>query len=58
VSAFGPALDVLAQQVVATVASEGEISRDALLALVRRAYPYRALSEHDFDAVLRMLSLV
>jgi ATP-dependent Lhr-like helicase len=33
-------LDILAQQIVATVASE-EWTEDALFALVRKAYPYR-----------------
>jgi len=60
-------LDILAQQMVATVASaassrnkneaeEGGISEDALFRLMRRAYPYRALSRGEFDQVLEMLS--
>lgn len=48
-------LDILAQQMVATVAAE-EIGEDELFALVRRAYPYRGLERSDFDAVLEMLS--
>ncbi|MFA6231137.1 MAG: DEAD/DEAH box helicase [Rhodanobacter sp.] len=48
-------LDVLAQQIVAEVASQ-EWSEDALYELVRRAYPYRDLSRADFDAVVRMLA--
>lgn len=48
-------LDVLAQQIVAIVAG-GETTEDALFALVRRAWPYRNLSRHDFDAVVRMLA--
>src|SRR5262245_8033436 len=48
-------LDVLAQQVVAAVACD-EYDEDALFALCRRAYPYRALARSDFDAILDMLS--
>ena len=49
-------LDILAQQVVAATAAEGEWSEDDLFALVRRAYPYRNLTRHDFDAVVDMLA--
>jgi ATP-dependent Lhr-like helicase len=48
-------LDVLAQQIVAEVAAQ-EWAEDALFALVRRAWPYRALPRADFDAVVRMLA--
>jgi ATP-dependent Lhr-like helicase len=48
-------LDVLAQQIVASCAAE-EWQEDELFALVRRAYPYRALPRSDFDALLGMLS--
>jgi ATP-dependent Lhr-like helicase len=48
-------LDVLAQQIVAEVAAQ-EWSEDALLALVRRAHPYRELPAQDFAAVLAMLA--
>ncbi|HSD22335.1 MAG TPA: DEAD/DEAH box helicase, partial [Anaeromyxobacter sp.] len=48
-------LDVLAQQLVAEAAC-GAIHEDRLFALVRRAWPYRALAREDFDAVVRMLS--
>lgn len=48
-------LDVLAQQLVAE-ASAGPIHVERLLALARRAWPYRDLSRADFDAVLEMLS--
>ncbi len=48
-------LDVLAQQIVAEVASV-EWDEDALYALVRRAYPYRDLARSEFDAVIRMLA--
>jgi ATP-dependent Lhr-like helicase len=67
-SVIGKALDVLAQQVVATVASadqpingstshaEGGISEDNLWRLVKGAYPYRELSREQFEQVLEMLS--
>jgi ATP-dependent Lhr-like helicase len=48
-------LDILSQQIVASVASQ-EWRENDLFEMVRRAYPYRALERHDFDAVLRMLS--
>jgi len=48
-------LDVLAQQVVASVAAES-IGLDALLARVRNAAPYRALSREDFVSVVRALA--
>ena len=48
-------LDILAQQIVATVAS-GEISEEEMWRLVRRAYPFRHLERRDFEAVLAMLS--
>ncbi|MGH9311933.1 MAG: Lhr family helicase, partial [Vicinamibacterales bacterium] len=46
-------LDVLAQQIVAESASR-EYEEDELFALVRRAWPYRALERRDFDAVVQM----
>jgi ATP-dependent Lhr-like helicase len=46
-------LDVLAQQIVAESACEPR-SEDDLYALTTRAWPYRALSRPDFDAVLKM----
>ncbi|HEX5517253.1 MAG TPA: ATP-dependent DNA helicase, partial [Pseudolabrys sp.] len=64
-------LDVLAQQMVATVASlqgtksskagdkKGEepgIGEDELWQLVRAAYPYRDLAREDFDQLVEMLS--
>ena len=51
-------LDILAQQIVATVAGgEGaEWGEDELYALVRRAWPYRNLTRQDFDAVVHMLA--
>jgi ATP-dependent Lhr-like helicase len=48
-------LDVLAQQIVAEVAAH-ERYEDELFELVRRAYPYRALTRAEFDAVVKMLS--
>ncbi|MGD0962553.1 MAG: DEAD/DEAH box helicase [Candidatus Acidiferrales bacterium] len=48
-------LDILAQQVVAMSAAE-DWREDELFQTVRRAYPYRHLSRHDFDAVIEMLS--
>jgi ATP-dependent helicase Lhr and Lhr-like helicase len=48
-------LDVLAQQIVAEVAAR-EWNEDELYALLRRAWPYRALARDDFDAVVRMLA--
>jgi len=50
----GP-LDVLAQQIVAEVASR-EYGEDELYALVRRAAPFGELSRERFDAVVRMLA--
>ena len=46
-------LDVLAQQVVAESAAR-ECGEDDLFALVRRAWPYRAMSRETFDAVVKM----
>jgi ATP-dependent Lhr-like helicase len=55
ITTAGAALDVLAQQVVAEVATR-ECAPDALFDLVRRTAPYRELARADFDAVLRMLA--
>lgn len=65
-------LDILAQQMVATVASmtpvvkadapasssqhDGGISEEALWRMVRGAYPYRNLSRIEYEQVLHMLS--
>src|SRR6266849_2647449 len=49
-------LDVLAQQIVAETAAEEEWDEEALLALCRRAYPYRNLQKKDFSEVVEMLS--
>src|SRR3989440_2871913 len=48
-------LDVLAQQIVAEVAGR-EWGEDELYALVRRAWPYRALAREDFANVVGMLA--
>ena len=48
-------LDVLAQQIVAEAASR-PVGEDELFAMVRRAWPYRALPRREFDAVVTMLS--
>jgi ATP-dependent Lhr-like helicase len=48
-------LDVLAQQIVAEVASR-EWHEDVLFDLVRRASPYAALPRERFDAVMAMLA--
>ncbi|MGH9881945.1 MAG: DEAD/DEAH box helicase, partial [Pyrinomonadaceae bacterium] len=48
-------LDILAQQIVATVAPE-EWTEDELFAMARRAYPYRNLERQEFDSVVRMLA--
>jgi ATP-dependent Lhr-like helicase len=48
-------LDVLAQQIVATVACE-DWDENLLFDLCRRAFPYRDLSRQDYEAVLEMLA--
>ena len=48
-------LDVLAQQITAETSCTG-CSEDELFTLVRKAWPYRALSRADFDAVVAMVS--
>jgi ATP-dependent Lhr-like helicase len=48
-------LDILAQQIVATVAPE-EWTEAALFEMIHRAYPFRNLAREDFDAVVRMLA--
>lgn len=48
-------LDVLAQQVAAAVAMDDRTTAD-LLALARRAYPYRRLSRRQLEGVLGMLA--
>jgi len=48
-------LDVLTQQLVAeTSAADDAIGEDELFALARRAWPYRALTRREFDAVVAM----
>jgi ATP-dependent Lhr-like helicase len=48
-------LDVLAQQIVAETASR-EYSEEDLFALVRQAWPYRALERSAFDATVAMVA--
>ena len=48
-----PALDVLAQQIVAECAS-GAARADELFERFRRAWPYRALERADFDALVAL----
>ena len=48
-------LDIVAQQIVAMVASQQEMSEDEVWKLVHRAYPFRNLRRDDFEAVLEML---
>ena len=48
-------LDILAQQIVASVACE-EFDEDDLYRLIRRAWPFRELPREDFDAIVHMLS--
>jgi len=48
-------LDVLAQQIVAEVAAR-EWGADALFALFRRAWPFRALAREHYDAIVQMLA--
>ncbi|HSB10347.1 MAG TPA: DEAD/DEAH box helicase, partial [Blastocatellia bacterium] len=47
-------LDILAQQIVAAVASD-EWVEDELFETIRRAYPYRSLQRSEFDEVIKML---
>ncbi|MBI1818563.1 MAG: DEAD/DEAH box helicase [Deltaproteobacteria bacterium] len=51
-------LDILAQQIVATVATATTdgLSEAELWQLVHRAYPFRNLERSDFEAVVEMLS--
>jgi ATP-dependent Lhr-like helicase len=49
-------LDVLAQQVVAEVASVDEYDVEALWQLVRHSAPYAGLGRHDFDDVVSLVS--
>ena len=48
-------LDALAQQIVAEVAAQ-DWNEHALFAMIRRAWPYRALSREEYAAVIRMLA--
>jgi len=48
------ALDILAQQIVASCAAE-DWGEDDLFAMVRRSWPYRTLERKDFESVLEVL---
>jgi ATP-dependent Lhr-like helicase len=48
-------LDILAQQIVAMTAVE-ELDEEELFEFLRRAYPYRNLTRHQFTSVIEMLS--
>ncbi len=48
-------LDILAQQIVATVACD-DWEEDALFTLCRGAWPYRNLPRSEFDAIIKLLS--
>src|SRR5262245_38983452 len=48
-------LDILAQQIVACVASE-EWSEEKLFEVVRSAWPYRHVTRVEFDQIVRMLA--
>jgi ATP-dependent Lhr-like helicase len=49
-------LDILAQQVVAACVAAGEKGWDEeeLFATLKRAWPYRKLSRHEFDSVIKL----
>jgi ATP-dependent Lhr-like helicase len=49
-------LDVVAQQVVAEAAAQGEWDEDALFELCRRAHPYKNLKKEEFGDVVEMLA--
>ena len=48
-------LDILSQQIVATVANE-EWDEEALFELCRKAWPFRDLPRKEFDAIVEILS--
>jgi ATP-dependent Lhr-like helicase len=48
-------LDILSQQLVATIANE-EWTEDGLFQMVKKAYPYKNLSRTQFDAITQMLA--
>jgi ATP-dependent Lhr-like helicase len=49
-------LDILAQQLIAEVAAEGEWEETSLFELVRQAAPYAGLERSDFDATVELAS--
>ena len=48
-------IDILAQQIVAELACEEYLVKD-LFSILKKAYPYRALTRDTFDEVIKMLS--
>ena len=48
-------LDILAQQIVAAASAE-DWEEDRLFAMMRRAWPYRNLSQVEFNEIIRMLA--
>jgi ATP-dependent Lhr-like helicase len=48
-------LDILAQQIVASVAAD-EWTDDRLFDLITRSYPYRSLTRSEFDEIVKMLA--
>ncbi|MCG8375671.1 MAG: hypothetical protein MI702_04230, partial [Chlorobiales bacterium] len=55
VQIVGPALDVLAQQIVAELGAQ-EWETDELFVRLRRAWPYRELGRETFDRLIGMLA--
>lgn len=50
------ALDVLAHQIVGLVMDNEAVRTDRVLSIIRRAYPYRSLSEESFLDVVKYLA--
>jgi len=50
------ALDVLAHQIVGVILDRGRCGIEEILAIVTRAFPYRALDPEDFLATLKQLA--
>ncbi|MEM0372767.1 MAG: DEAD/DEAH box helicase [archaeon] len=53
---FEKPLDVLAHQLAGIALERGSCDKLSVFGLVRKAYPYRNLELHEFEAVLRQLS--
>lgn len=49
-------LDILAQQIVAWAAAEGDVDEDELFSHAKKAWPFRNLDRKSFDGVVRMLA--